>query len=99
MALAAGISSAVALATGIAGITSAVALSTAGIDKVGISSAVAFGAASSCRRLLLPPPLRASMADWGSITASMTCTMPWQVYTSLSTMVALPLAATMVVPS
>ena len=42
---------------------------------------------------------RASMADWGSITASMTCTMPWQVYTSLSTMVALPLAATMVVPS
>merc|ERR1719171_567447 len=52
----------------------------------------------SCRRLLLPPPLRASMADWGSITASMTCTMPWQVYTSLCAMVALPLAATMVVP-
>merc|ERR1719158_146251 len=94
LALAAGISSAVALAAGIAGITSAVALPTAGIDKAGISSAVAFGAASSCRRLLLPPPLRASMADWGSITASMTCTMPWQVYTSLSTMVALPLPAT-----
>merc|ERR1711871_1338430 len=82
-----------------AGISSAVALPTAGIDKAGISSAVAFGAASNCRRLLLPPPLRALMADWGSITASMTCTMPWQVYTSLCAMVALPLAATMVVPS
>ena len=79
--------------------TSSLAGSSTMVSMSEVSSSVGISSISSPAGSSTMAPLRASMADWGSITASMTCTMPWQVYTSLCAMVALPLAATMVVPS